>query len=308
MWDGFLNVKKPQGITSFDAVRIISGEIREGQSLAKRLKIGHAGTLDPLADGVLVMAIGRASRLISYVQKQRKTYVSTFLLGLSSPSEDTETEMTSVENAPQPTLAEIQAVLPEFLGEILQKPPIFSALKVNGRKAYDLARQGKEVELKARPIRIDSLEILEYAYPTLRLKIVCGSGTYVRSLGRDLARKLGTEAVMAALTRTAIGCFRIEDALEIRLRDDPRPLNRPRCTDFLRPFLDAVPDLPRIAYGEKDLWKLKNGIAVTHPDAENLLPAEEAVVVDGSGKFFGIVKKFPDEKLRSLLNFAHEID
>lgn len=307
MCDGFLNVKKPSGITSFDAVRMILKEILGGKKTEKKIKIGHAGTLDPLAEGVLVMAVGRASKLISRVQEQRKTYEGTFLFGLSSPSEDTETEMTSVENAPIPALEEIQAVLPEFLGEILQKPPIYSALKVNGQKAYDLARKGKEVELKARPIQIHSLEVLEYSYPTLRLKIVCGSGTYVRSLGRDLARRLGTEAVMSALTRTAIGCFHIEDALELRLRDDSRPLERPHCMEFLRSFLDAVPDLPRITYSAKEIQKLQNGIAVFHPDAENLLLHEEAVVTNLQGRFLGIVRKEKNGALRSTLNFANDL-
>ncbi len=305
MYDGFLNVNKPSGMSSFDAVKIVLGEILDGKRPEKRLKLGHAGTLDPLANGVLVMAVGRASRLISRVQEQKKTYVGTFQFGLSSPSEDTETEMTAVENAPIPTRSEIEAILPEFIGEILQLPPIYSALKVNGRKAYDLARKGKEVTLKPRPIRIYALEIVEYAYPSLTLKIQCGSGTYVRSLGRDLARRLGTEAVMSALTRTAIGGFRLEDALTIRTRTDVRPLDRPKCTEFIRPFLDAVPDLPRIAYNAEEIQKLKNGIPVTHPDAENLLPREEGVVVDGTGKFLGIVRKEGDV-LRSVLHFANE--
>ncbi|MBP3694879.1 MAG: tRNA pseudouridine(55) synthase TruB [Thermoguttaceae bacterium] len=306
MHEGFLNVKKPAGITSFDAVKMILGEILEGKKGGKKIKIGHAGTLDPLAEGVLVMAVGRASKLISRVQAQRKTYIATFRLGLSSPSEDIETEMTPAADPPIPTREEVEAVLPEFLGEILQRPPIYSALKIKGQKAYDLARKGKEVELAPRPIRIYSLELLDYSYPELRLKIICGSGTYVRSLGRDIAQRLGTEAVMSALTRTAVGCFWIDDALEIRKRDDPRPLDRPKCTEFLRPLLDAVPDLPRIAYSPEEILNLKNGIPIRHPDAEFLLPGEEAVVTNEAGKFLGIVKKDERGKLRSVLNFAHE--
>ena len=111
---------------------------------------------------------------------------------------------------------------------------------------------------------------------------------------------------MSALTRTAVGCFWIDDALELRKRDDPRPLDRPKCTEFLRPFLDAVPDLPRIAYSPEEIQNLKNGIPVRHPDAEFLLPGEEAVVTNETGKFLGIVKKDERGKLRSVLNFAHE--
>lgn len=306
MFDGFLNIQKPSGITSFDAVKIVLGEILDGKKFDRKIKIGHAGTLDPLANGVLVVGVGRALKLISYVQQQRKTYVAGFRLGFSSPSEDIETELTQLDAPPVPTRKEIESVLPEFLGEILQKPPIFSALKVNGKKAYDLARQGKTPELTPRPIQIYALKILEYDYPKLTIKIICGSGTYVRSLGRDIARRLGTEAVMASLTRTGVGCFHLEDALEIRKRDDPRPLNRPKCTEFLRPFFDATPDLPQIAFSEKDRQRLKNGVPVRHPDAENLLPDEEVVVTDETGKFLGIMKKCRGGELRNVLNFAHD--
>ncbi len=306
MFDGFLNIKKPSGITSFDAVKMVLSEILDGKKFDRRIKIGHAGTLDPLANGVLVVGVGRALKLISYVQRQRKTYVAGFRLGLSSPSEDIETEITELESPPIPTREEIESILPEFLGEILQKPPIYSALKVNGKKAYDLARRGEIPELTPRPIRIYALELLEYDYPNLKLKIICGSGTYVRSLGRDIARRLGTEAVMASLTRTAIGCFHLEDALEIKKRDDPHPLNRPECTQFLRPFFDAVPDMPQIAFSEEERQKLKNGIPIRHPDAENLLPDEEVVVANKTGKFLGIMKKCRGGELRSVLNFANE--
>ncbi|MBR0192838.1 MAG: tRNA pseudouridine(55) synthase TruB [Thermoguttaceae bacterium] len=309
MYDGFLNIYKPAGVTSFDAVKMVLREILDGKKPEKKVKIGHAGTLDPLAEGVLVMALGRALKLISRVQEQKKTYVGTFRLGFSSPSEDVETEMTPVPaGTPAPTLAQIEAVLPEFLGEIMQKPPIYSALKVNGRKAYDLARKGKEVELKARPIRIYALEVLNYDFPQLTLKIVCGSGTYVRSLGRDLARRLGTEAVMSALIRTAIGNFRAEDALEIRKRDDPRPLNRPHCTELIRPFFEAVPDLPRITYDSQDVRRLRTGIAVIHPAAKGMNPGDEAVVLNEAGDFLGIVRKTESGTLRSVLNFANEMN
>ncbi|MBQ9456825.1 MAG: tRNA pseudouridine(55) synthase TruB [Thermoguttaceae bacterium] len=307
MYDGFLNVYKPAGVTSFDAVKMVLREILEGKKPEKKVKIGHAGTLDPLAEGVLVMALGRALKLISRVQEQKKTYIGTFRFGFSSPSEDVETEMTPVpEGTPAPTLEEIEAVLPEFLGEIMQKPPIYSALKVNGQKAYDLARKGRKVELKARPIQIYGLEVLNYDFPELKLKIVCGSGTYVRSLGRDLARRLGTEAVMSALVRTAIGNFHLEDALEIRKRDDPRPLNRPHCLELIRPFSDVVPDLPHITYDSRDVHRMRTGIAVTHPAAAGMKPLEEAVVLNEAGVFLGIVRKTESGTLRSVLNFANE--
>ena len=302
--NGFLNIRKPRGVTSFDAVKIVLHEILEGKRPEKRVKLGHAGTLDPLADGVLVMALNRASRLIERVQNQKKTYAAEFRLGLSSPSEDTETEMTPCENPIEPSREDIERILPEFTGEILQTPPIYSALKVNGKKAYDLARHGKPVELQPRKIVVYSLEIVSYEYPELRMKIVCGSGTYVRSLGRDLARRLGTEAVMSALTRTAIGVFRLEDALEIRPRDIETPeLTRGKCTEFLRPMFDAVPDLPKIVYDAENLYRLRNGLTVNW---EGCGVGEEFVVTNASGDFLAIVRGTERGKLRSVLNFSND--
>lgn len=220
MEDGFLCVNKPRGITSFDALQVILREILNGKSPKKRVKIGHAGTLDPLAEGVLVVALNRATKLIRYVQQQPKTYVATFLLGVESDSEDTETEMRKLENVSVPTKREIMEKLSEFTGEILQMPPAYSALKIKGKRAYDLARKGKKVELTPRPIKIFELKLLEYEYPLLKLEIICGSGTYIRSLGRDFARSLGTSAVMSELTRTAVGVFYLDDAVQIRIQKE----------------------------------------------------------------------------------------
>ena len=152
MDDGFLNIHKPSGISSFDVVGIVRKTVLGDFRPEKRLKFGHAGTLDPLADGVLVVAVGRATKLMSYVQTLKKTYVGTFLLGVESDSEDTETELRPVENAFIPDLDSIQAVLPEFLGTILQCPPAYSAVKINGQRAYQLARKGRAVALAAREI------------------------------------------------------------------------------------------------------------------------------------------------------------
>ncbi len=157
---GILGINKPVGITSRDALNHVS-------RLLKPRKVGHAGTLDPIASGVLVVCIGSATRLIEMVHAWPKEYIATFQLGQSSPSDDTETECTPMANAPIPSRAEIEAVLPRFLGEISQVPPAFSAVKVNGQRAYHVARKGKTVELTARPVQIDELEIVDYQYPRL---------------------------------------------------------------------------------------------------------------------------------------------
>ncbi len=205
---GFLNINKPAGKTSRDAVNQIQRWVRP-------TKVGHGGTLDPLATGVLVIALGPATRLIEYVQAQPKTYRGSFRLGQSSNTEDLEGEITVLQQPPLPTLEEITQVLPEFTGPIQQVPPAYSAVKINGQRAYKLARQGSDPQLSARTVEIFGLNILSYDYPNLELEIQCGSGTYIRSLGRDLARALGTEAVMTSLTRTAIGEFSLETAMEL---------------------------------------------------------------------------------------------
>ena len=189
---GLLNLNKPAGMTSRDVVNIV-------QRLSRPAKAGHAGTLDPLADGVLVVCVGSATRLIEYVQRMPKRYVGTFLLGRQSPTEDIEGEVTELPDAPVPTREQIEAAARRFVGRIEQRPPAFSALKIRGRPAYKLARQGKPVELAPRPVEIYRIEVKKYRYPELVLEIDCGGGTYVRSLGRDLAESLGTAAVMSAL-------------------------------------------------------------------------------------------------------------
>src|SRR3569833_783923 len=187
---GFLNLDKPVGITSRTAVDRVA-------RLVKPAKAGHAGTLDPLASGVLVVAVGSATRLIEYVQQMPQRYRGTFLLGHTSASEDVEGEITVHPDAPQPTLAELQAAGAKYLGETLQRPPAFSALKVNGKRAYELARKGKIVELEPRPITVTRLDVLTYSYPELVIDIECSGRRYLRSLGRDLAESVGTTAVMS---------------------------------------------------------------------------------------------------------------
>lgn len=243
---GFLNVNKPSGMTSRDVVNRV-------QRLGRRVKAGHAGTLDPLASGVLVLCLGAATRLVRYVQAMRKQYWATFLLGRESPTEDVEGPVTIWDAAPVPSLDQLRAAAASLTGEIQQRPPIFSALKVQGRRAYDMARAGEAVELQPRPVTVYRLEIQRYEYPELDLAIECSAGVYVRSLGRDLAALLGTKAVMARLKRTAVGSFRIEEAIPL---DRLNPAN---WQDFLAPPLRAVEDLPRTPLAREELQRLRLG-------------------------------------------------
>jgi tRNA pseudouridine55 synthase len=284
---GILNLNKPTGITSRDAINQI-------QRLVRPAKVGHAGTLDPIASGVLLVCIGPATRLIEYLQKMPKRYRATFQLGCQSPSDDTEGEVTPLADAPIVTRMAIEQLLPQFEGTILQRPPIYSAIKVAGRRSYDLARQGKAVPLPPRPVTIDQLMVTAYSYPTLELEIACGSGTYVRSLGRDLAAALGTSAVMSALVRTEIGHFSINRAIH------PDALTKETISGQLQSPLEALSEIPRMILSNEQVKELHHGRFIDAgpwqggaPIAEVGLAgssgAKEAVAINAAGRLVAIV-------------------
>jgi tRNA pseudouridine55 synthase len=249
---GILNLNKPSGCTSRDAVNRVD-------RLTWPARCGHAGTLDPLATGVLAVCVGQATRLIQYVQQMPKLYEAVFLLGRRSPTDDLEGNVEEVAGAPQPTLAEVEAALPQFLGEIEQRPPAHSAIKVGGQRAYELARRGKAFDLPTRKVAIYRLEIRRYKYPELALGVECGSGTYVRSLGRDLAEALGTAAVMSSLVRTAIGEFRVEDGVAMDT------LTAEILHERLQPALSAVAHLQRIELNDGQLVEIRHGRPIRMP-------------------------------------------
>jgi tRNA pseudouridine55 synthase len=280
---GLLNINKPLDWTSRDVVNRVS-------RLAGPDKVGHAGTLDPLATGVLVVGVGGATRLVEYVQQQPKRYRASFRLGESSPSDDLELPTDKLANAPVPTLAEVTAALPQFVGEIPQVPPAYSAIKVGGRKSYDLARQGQAVELAPRPVTIHALEVVRYEYPELTLDITCGSGTYIRSLGRDLAASLGTAAVMTQLVRTAIGALRLETAVTIEqlLADGLAP--------YLLPARFATQHLPQVPLTEAECLELRHGRFL---DAGKLISLRgEAAGIGPDGELVAVIRH-ENGKLRS---------
>jgi tRNA pseudouridine55 synthase len=276
---GVLSLNKPTGLTSRQVVDRV-------QRLARPAKVGHAGTLDPLAGGVLVVCVGAATRLIEHVQQMPKGYTGTFLLGRQSPSEDIEGEVTELDHPPVPTLEQITAAAGALVGLIEQRPPVYSALKVGGRRAYALARKGQPVELKPRTVTVYRIEVLAYAYPELRLAIECGGGTYVRSLGRDLAESLGTSAVMSGLLRTSIGEFRIEEAV------DPGQLTSQNWTDYLLPPLAAVGRLPRVELSAEEVAKIRNGCAIPVKGQKGGTTSQPTgarrVLPTGTGPFAGV--------------------
>jgi tRNA pseudouridine55 synthase len=246
---GLLNIDKPAGVTSRDVVNQIERAL-------KPLSVGHAGTLDPLATGVLVLCVGRATKLIDCLHRFSKTYIATFLLGRSSDTEDITGQVTELENPPQPTREQLEQAVPRLVGQIQQQPPAYSALKVAGQRAYKLARGGREVLLQPRPIVVQRFEVLGYEYPHLHVEIECGTGTYVRSLGRDLARAVGTEAVMSALQRISIGPFDIRRAIE------PNQVRGDNVAELLLPSVLAIGDVSRVTLRADQMAELQRSGAL----------------------------------------------
>lgn len=213
-------VDKPAGWTSFDVVAKIRGRIRHSylekgiKPTKRQLKVGHAGTLDPFATGLLIILLGDATKRADEFLKLDKVYEAEIILGKTSTTGDPEGVITATKLPPGTSLrqTEVEEVLRGFVGEIRQRPPIFSAIKVNGQRAYKLARDGKEVEIPERTVTIHNIELLEYNYPSLKIRTHVGSGTYIRSLAVDIGEALGTGAYCKTLRRTKIADWSVEDA------------------------------------------------------------------------------------------------
>lgn len=241
---GILPVNKLAGWTSFDVVNKVKHLFR-GQ------KVGHLGTLDPMATGVLLVTIGKATKLFDIMQQKTKTYIASFAFGRETDSLDATGKLCR-ETANIPTEQEIRNVLPKFVGEIEQIPPKFSAKSVGGQRAYDLARNNQEFELKPCKVNICDIELLSYNHGTLQLKIVCGSGTYIRALGRDIAAELNSLATMTDLIRTQVGNFDVKNCIDVSNLDIDLAVNSlVKINDVLR--------LPELNLTGEALTKLLNG-------------------------------------------------
>ncbi|MCS6820980.1 MAG: tRNA pseudouridine(55) synthase TruB [Microscillaceae bacterium] len=208
-----LLIDKPLRWTSFDVVKKIRNLVYKYTQ--KKIKIGHAGTLDPLATGLLIVCTGKMTKQIDSFQAQDKIYIGELCLGKTTPSYDAETEPNASFDIAHITETKIYETTKLFLGEIWQYPPIFSAIKQTGEPLYKLARKGKDIVTKARPVRIDNFEITQIALPYVRFKVKCSKGTYIRSLAHDFGRALNAGAYLTALRRTHIGNFSVENALTI---------------------------------------------------------------------------------------------
>jgi tRNA pseudouridine55 synthase len=247
-YHGWLNLWKPVGMSSMQAVAAVKRQFSP-------LKIGHAGTLDPLADGILPIALGEATKLIPLLHDGFKTYRFGVNWGAATNTDDMEGEVIAT-SPNRPTEEQIDEILPQFIGTIDQIPPQFSAVKINGERAYTLARKGEVFEITARPVTIDSLQLLEHHGDSSVFEVICGTGTYVRSLARDMAEILGTKAHCAFITRVNVGKFHEESSISLeKLAEIP-------YTDlhaFLWPLANGLDDILAIAINDTETQRLQRG-------------------------------------------------
>lgn len=246
---GWVCLDKPLDLTSTDAV----SRVRRAFNAQKA---GHAGTLDPLASGILPIALGEATKTVPYLMEADKTYRFTIDWGTTTASFDREGAVTATSDV-RPTPEAIRAALPRFVGEIQQVPPIYSAIKVDGERAYDLAREGIEVELKARTVRIDRCELVDATDERATLEMDCGKGTYVRALVRDLAEALDACGHVSALRRTRVGRFSEQNAITLEKLQEMA--HRGAGSEALLPVETALDDIPVLAVTNEDVFKLKQG-------------------------------------------------
>lgn len=279
-YHGFVVVEKPAGITSHDvvgAVRRITGERR----------VGHAGTLDPAAVGVLPIAVGLATRTVEYLSDSSKGYLAEITFGVTTDSLDGDGTVTTIADAAGITLEQIEAVLDEFRGDILQVPPMHSAIKIDGRPLYERARKGEEIELDARAVTIHELEIVSWNPPELEVYVYCSKGTYVRSLARDIGEAVGTGAYMSNLVRVSTGPFGLADAWQL---DELSELIEKGYWEDIAAHPDAaLYNRPGIVLSEDQATRWKHGSSVTAD-----IPPGLVRVYDVFGNWLGVGSGDPE--------------
>lgn len=260
---GWVNLNKPAGIGSTQALAIVRRALNAQ-------KAGHGGTLDPLADGILPIALGEATKTVNYAMDAMKTYRFTVTWGEQRSTDDGEGDVIATSDV-RPTKDDIAAILPDFTGDILQVPPKFSAIKVDGERAYDLARDGEAVELESRDVYIERLDLLETTDYTASFECLCGKGTYIRALARDIALKLGTYGYVSALSRTSVGAFTLDNAISLDFFKE-MPDNTP-IEDIVLPLETVLDDIPALALRDQEASRLKHGNPlsfIAKPDMDRL--------------------------------------
>lgn len=281
MYNGIINIHKEAGFTSHDVVAKVRGILRQK-------KIGHTGTLDPEATGVLPVCLGSGTKLCDMLTDRDKEYVAELLLGVSTDSQDT-TGRILRESPVTASEAWVRETVLDFLGEYEQIPPMYSALKVDGRRLYELARAGKVVERKARRVFIRELEVLDISLPVVRMRVVCSKGTYIRTLCSDIGEKLGCGGAMQSLVRTRVGRFALEDAVTLTQLEALRDAGR--IGEVLMPVDRPFEDCPMLHVTEQFGRLLQNGNAirpVQTKEKEEYAPGQQVRFYQEDGTFTGI--------------------
>jgi len=278
MTTGILNLDKPKGWTSHDVVaqvRRLTGEQR----------VGHAGTLDPLATGVLLVCLGAATRLVEYLQASQKTYRATVRLGLTTTTDDAEGEIMTTRPVPPLTAADVERAADAFRGTIIQRPPPHSAIKQDGVPLYRRARRGEKVEAPPRTVTIHELHVVSWAPPDLTLQITCSSGTYIRSLARDLGERIGCGGHLISLCRTASGRFRLEDAVSWERLTSAVAAGG--WKGLVQPPQLALEGFTCVMVGSGDEERLRHGMAISCPVPP---PVEHGYALSGSGDIIALLR------------------
>ena len=282
MYHGMIDVYKAKGFTSHDVVAKLRG-------ICKQKKVGHTGTLDPDAVGVLPVCLGCATRLCDMLTEKDKEYVAVLRLGVTTDTQDI-TGKVLAEKEVTESVEKVREVISSFEGEQLQIPPMYSALKVNGKKLYELAREGKEIERKARPIVVHEIEILSENMPEFTIRVKCSKGTYIRTICHDIGQKLSCGGAMVSLKRTKVGNFGIEDSYTLSRIEDMA--KEGRLCEILLPVEKVFEKLPEIRVKEETMKALLNGNQLRREDflslSEEALKAEEVRVYGSDGRFYGV--------------------
>lgn len=284
--DGWIILDKPVGPTSTQAL----GKVRR---ILNAQKAGHAGTLDPLASGILPIALGEATKTIPFVQDGLKTYEFTVTWGERRDTDDSEGEIIAKSDV-RPEKSAVEATLPAFIGHIEQVPPRYSAIKVDGERAYDLARDGEDFELKSRQVYIETLRLIDVTQNTASFEMLCGKGTYVRSLARDLAEKLGTCGYISTLRRTKVGGFALEASISLEKLEGMGD----KAAEALQPLETVLDDIPALGLKDFEAARLKNGqdlSFVSKPDFERIksigLEKDQTALAVFDGKAIALVER-----------------
>lgn len=286
---GFLNINKPKWKTSFDVIRDL-------RYITKINKMGHTGTLDPLAEGVLVIAIEEATKLIEFLMKNDKEYSAELILGSVSDTYDAQGQIEE-SGSRKPTLKEITKVLEKFKGDIDQVPPAFSAIRVGGKRAYQLAREGKEVKLKSRKVHVSDLKLISYKYPSLKIDVTCSSGTYIRSLANDIGKELKVGAYLNDLIRIRVGKFNLENSL---LLED---IAKKGINECIIPVEEVFNDVFKIDINKEEFDALGFGQPIKREEIpENI----EIFAAFFNNKLVGMLERFRDQV--GLLKYKRKLN